>query len=84
MEFPKEIENWLETISFRRREWFIRYMKQDLFILFSNDCSKDEFNKILEEKKEQIIRYMDEEDSNTRKHWSKGKNIEKEEKSMIV
>lgn len=74
MEFPKEIENWLETISFRRREWFIRYVRQDLFLLFSNDYSKDEFNKILEEKKEQMIRYMDEEDPKDRKHGSKWKN----------
>lgn len=73
MNFPNEIETWLKTIPYSRREWFIRYVKQEPFLSFSDGYSETELYKVLNEKKEQVIKYMNEKDLNTRKHWSKGK-----------
>ncbi len=73
MEYPQDIKDWLSTIPKRRQEWFKRYINQELFVILEWNYSKDEFKKVLEDKKEQIIKYMNEESDPKRKHWSKGK-----------
>lgn len=73
MDFPENIENWLETIPVRRKEWFIRYVKKELSILLWWNYSSDEFNEVIDRKKKELIKYMNEENPKNRKHWSKWK-----------
>ncbi len=73
MEYPENIKNWLSTIPKRRQEWFKRYVNQELFFILGWNYSKEEFNKVLEDKKSQIIKYMNEENDKKRKHGSKWK-----------